>query len=48
MLMNLTRMRQFNWSSHIEPISRKLDGRVKLFDQNVIDAIINDNNTGKY
>ncbi len=45
LLMNLTRLRRFNWTSYIAPISTKYRG-IRFFDQGIIDAILS-NNSGK-
>jgi hypothetical protein len=44
-LMNLTRMRAFQWTTHIQPITERYARKLHLFDQNIINIILS-NNTG--
>jgi hypothetical protein len=45
--MNLTRLRSFNWTTHIKHIAQEYASKLKLGDQDIINILFSNNNTGK-
>ncbi|KAG0438075.1 hypothetical protein HPB47_017154 [Ixodes persulcatus] len=43
MPMNLTRMRNFNWGSRMEPLLEQYGSRLKWADQDIVNVIFNEN-----
>ncbi len=47
LLMNLEKMRQFNWINHVLDSEKQYSKKLKLFDQDLINIVFH-NHTGKY